>query len=48
VILVRGKGKKERLVILGEYAQVAIQVWLPERAKWLEKLKLQTMGCFSA
>lgn len=42
VILVRGKGKKERLVILGEYAQAAIQAWLPARAKWLKKLKLQT------
>jgi integrase/recombinase XerC len=42
VILVRGKGKKERLVILGEYAQAAIQAWLPARAKWLGKLKLQT------
>jgi integrase/recombinase XerC len=26
VILVRGKGKKERLVILGEYAQASIQL----------------------
>jgi integrase/recombinase XerC len=35
VLLVRGKGKKERLVIFGECAQDALQVYLPIRAKKL-------------
>lgn len=31
IVTVRGKGGKERLVPLGEAAQVAIQIWLPFR-----------------
>ncbi|HKH99705.1 MAG TPA: tyrosine-type recombinase/integrase [Candidatus Sulfotelmatobacter sp.] len=42
VLLVRGKSKKERLVIVSEYAQAAIKVWLPLRAKLLAKFKLET------
>jgi site-specific recombinase XerD len=41
-LLVRGKGRKERQVILGEYAQAAIRTWLSVRAKLLEKMRLET------
>ncbi|HXD88855.1 MAG TPA: tyrosine recombinase XerC [Urbifossiella sp.] len=36
VATVRGKGKKERLVLLGPAALAAIQQWLPERAALME------------
>jgi integrase/recombinase XerC len=42
VLVVRGKGRKERFVIVGEYAQAAIKAWLPIRAKLLAKFKLET------
>jgi integrase/recombinase XerC len=42
VLLVRGKGKKERLVIFGEYAQRALARWLPAREKLLRKWKVET------
>ena len=42
VAMVRGKGRRERFVIIGEYAQTAIKAWLPVRIKLLEKLKLET------
>lgn len=41
-LVVRGKGRKERFVIVGEYAQAAIQTWLPIRAELLAKFKLET------
>jgi integrase/recombinase XerC len=41
-LLVRGKGRKERLVIFGDYARAAIQAWMPMRAKLLAKMKLET------
>ena len=41
-VLVRGKGKKERMVIIGEYAQAAIRTWLPVRKKLLAIMKFQT------
>jgi len=42
VIVVRGKGRKERFVIFGDYARGAIQAWLPVRAKLLTKFELET------
>lgn len=42
VIVVRGKGRKERFVIFGDYAQRAIQAWLPVRARLLTKFNLET------
>lgn len=34
VIIVRGKGRKERLVIIGEYARAARKSWLPIQSAW--------------
>jgi site-specific recombinase XerD len=42
VLVVRGKECKERNVIVGEYAQRAIQNWLPIRAKWVAEHNLDT------
>ena len=42
VIIVRGKGRKERFVIITEFAQAALKAWLPVRSKLLEDLKLTT------
>lgn len=41
-LVVRGKGRKERHVIVGEYAQAAIKAWRPIRARLLKKFKLET------
>jgi site-specific recombinase XerD len=38
VLVVRGKGKKERFVIVGEYAQAALNAWLEDREKILRKI----------
>lgn len=42
VILIRGKGKKERYVPLGDAAAIAMREYLPKRAEVLEKLKKRT------
>jgi integrase/recombinase XerC len=42
VLVVRGKGRKERFVIVGGYAQAAIKAWLPIRAALLSKFKVET------
>jgi integrase/recombinase XerC len=42
VLTVRGKGRKERVVIVGEYAQGAINTWLPIRARLLQRFELET------
>jgi integrase/recombinase XerC len=41
-LLVRGKGKKERMVPVGRKAQLAIAEWLPLRQKLLAEMELQT------
>jgi integrase/recombinase XerC len=41
-LLIRGKGKKERMVTVTECAQDAIQKWLPVRERLLMKSKLET------
>ncbi len=41
-LLVRGKGRKERLVLFGEYAQAAIREWLPTRKALLAILGRET------
>jgi integrase/recombinase XerC len=46
VVTVRGKGKKERLALLGPEAVVAINHWLPDRAKLVEKAKKETPAIF--
>jgi integrase/recombinase XerC len=46
VLVVRGKGKKERFVIIGEYARAALNVWLPIRLKILRKICLKTPALF--
>ena len=39
VLLVRGKGKKERLVPFGDSAQIALREYLPQRTRVLEQHK---------
>jgi integrase/recombinase XerC len=45
-LVVRGKGRKERHIIFGEYAQAALKIWLPIRAKVLGRFKLETKALF--
>ena len=42
VLLIRGKGSKERLVCFGECAQRALDAWLPVRKRLLKKFNLET------
>lgn len=42
VLLIRGKGKKERQVIVGEYARAALKAWLPVRRNLLRRIHLKT------
>lgn len=46
IITVRGKGKKERLALLGPEAVVAVNAWLTERAALLTKLKKDSTAVF--
>jgi integrase/recombinase XerC len=46
VLLVRGKGKKERFVIVGECARAALTAWLQVRQKLLRKTRLKTPALF--
>jgi len=39
IVRVRGKGRKERLVPFGRPAAAAIEVYMPERARWRRKIR---------
>lgn len=46
VMTIRGKGKKERLALLGPEAVVAIKAWLPDRAALLAKYQKEATAVF--
>lgn len=46
IVVVRGKGKKERLALLGEPAKQAISAWLPDRAAILARRKRESPAVF--
>jgi integrase/recombinase XerC len=46
VLVVRGKGKKERLALLGEPAKQALTLWLPDRAAILARRKRESPAVF--
>jgi len=46
VLLVHGKGSKERFAVFGECARRAVEAWLPVRKKMLRKFKLKTDALF--
>ena len=46
VILVRGKGQKERKVIFGAKARAALVAWFDEREEWLKHKQLVTEALF--
>lgn len=46
IVIVRGKGKKERLALLGPHAKTAISLWLTDRAALIERLKKETPAVF--
>jgi integrase/recombinase XerC len=45
-LLVRGKGKRERLALLGPSAQQALQAWLPAREQWLRQRQQRSSAVF--
>ncbi len=44
--VVRGKGKRERLASIGDYARDALQVWLPRREELLYRLQRSCPALF--
>jgi integrase/recombinase XerC len=46
IVIVRGKGKKERLALLGPPATEAISLWLPDRMALIAKLGKETPAVF--
>jgi integrase/recombinase XerC len=45
-LIVRGKGKKERMVPVGRKAQLAVAEWLPLRKKMIAEMELETPALF--
>lgn len=41
-LVIRGKGRRERQVVIGEFAQAAVRDWLPVRMQLLTTMELQT------
>ena len=46
VATIRGKGKRERLAVLGRLARQAIRRWLAARDRWLERLRRDCNAVF--
>lgn len=46
VLVIRGKGKKERLALLGEPAKLALTTWLADRAAVLRERKRDAVAVF--
>ena len=46
VLIIRGKGKKERLALLGDWALAAFKLWLEQRANMLAEVKLTGEAVF--
>ena len=46
VVVVRGKGKKERLALLGDPARNAVKAWLLDRDRLLKEVKKDTTAVF--
>ncbi len=46
IVVVRGKGKKERLALLGPPATAAIVRWLPDRTALLERVRKESAAVF--
>lgn len=46
VLVVRGKGKKERLALLGDAARKAVRAWLPDRDAILSETKSEEPAVF--
>ncbi len=45
-VLVRGKGQRERLAVIGPQAVAAVQQWLPHRTAWLSRRRTATPALF--
>jgi integrase/recombinase XerC len=46
VVVVRGKGKKERLALIGDAAKAALQVWLADRESLIAEAKRPSPAVF--